>query len=214
MLLCQLSKVKPFLSQSNFQTVIHAFVTTTLDYCNSLYYSVSQSLLFCLQLVQNTAPRLLSGTRKYDAVTPILSALHWLPIKFRIDFKILLFVYKALNNLAPQYLTDLLWLSFNKYCIVLYCIVHSERSKTGCCFLLFLQFFQYVVRPVMVFWLTQLVIWVTIVSLHSAWTHLALLCRPHQDASVIKKLWVWQIRRKLTEQRCRLKIVGWKFHNH
>ncbi len=106
--LCQLSKVKPFLSQSNFQMVVHAFVTTRLDYCNSLYYGVSQSSLSRLQLVQNAAARLLYGTRKYEPVTPILSALHWLPIKYRIDFKILLFVYKALNNLAPQYLTDLL----------------------------------------------------------------------------------------------------------
>ncbi len=88
--------------------MIHAFVATRLDYCNSLYYGVYQSSLSRLQLVQNAAARLLSGTRKYEPVTPILSALHWLPIKYRIDFKILLFVYKALNNLAPQYLTELL----------------------------------------------------------------------------------------------------------
>ncbi len=86
----------------------HAFVTTRLDYCNSLYYGVSQSSLSRLQLVQNAAARLLSGTRKYEPVIPILSALHWLLINYRMDFKILLFVYKALNNLAPQYLTDLL----------------------------------------------------------------------------------------------------------
>ncbi len=58
--------------------------------------------------MQNTAARLLSGNRKYEPVTPVLSALYLLPIKYRIDLKILLFVYKALNNLAPQYLTDLL----------------------------------------------------------------------------------------------------------
>ncbi len=67
--------------------VVCAFVITRLDYCNSLYYAVSQSSLFRLQLVQNTAARLLSGTRKYEPVTPVLSALHWLPIKYRIDLK-------------------------------------------------------------------------------------------------------------------------------
>jgi len=77
----QLSKVKPFLSQSNFQMVAHAFVATRLDYCTSLYYGVSQSSLSRLQLVQNAAARLLSGTCKYEPVTPILSALHWLPLK-------------------------------------------------------------------------------------------------------------------------------------
>ena len=106
----QLSKVKPFLTQSNLQIVTHAFVTSRLDYCNSLYFGLSQSSLSCLQLVQNAAARLLTGTRKHESITPILFKLHWLPVKFRIDFKILLFVYKALNNLAPQYLTDLLCL--------------------------------------------------------------------------------------------------------
>ncbi len=75
--------------------VVCAFVTTRLDYCNSLYYAVSQSSLFRLQLVQNTAARLLSGTRKYEPMTPVLSPLYLLPIKYRIDFKILLFVYKS-----------------------------------------------------------------------------------------------------------------------
>ncbi len=88
--------------------MIHAFVITGLDDCNSLYYGVSQYSLSHLQLVQNAAARLLSGTRKYEPVTPVLSAMHWLPINFRIYFKIPLFLYKAHNNLAPQYLTDLL----------------------------------------------------------------------------------------------------------
>ncbi|KAL0150320.1 hypothetical protein M9458_054428, partial [Cirrhinus mrigala] len=47
-------------------------------------------------------------TKKYDHISPVLSTLHWLPIKHRIDFKILLITYKALNGLAPQYLSELL----------------------------------------------------------------------------------------------------------
>ncbi len=50
--------------------------------------------------------RLLSYLSHLQLVAPtLLSAVHWSPIKYRIDFKILLFVYNALNNLAPQYLT-------------------------------------------------------------------------------------------------------------
>ncbi len=45
---------------------------------------------------------------KYDHITPILQSLHWLPIKFRISYKILLLAYKAVNDLAPAYLTNLL----------------------------------------------------------------------------------------------------------
>ncbi len=61
-----------------------------------------------LQMVQNAAARVLTRTRKYEHISPVLSTLHWLPSKHRIDFKILLMTYKALNGLAPQYLSELL----------------------------------------------------------------------------------------------------------
>ena len=104
----QLAKVKPFLAHQHFETVIHAFVTSRLDYCNSLYFGVSQSSLARLQLVQNAAARLLTGVRKREHITPILASLHWLPVHFRVHFKILLFVFKSLNGLAPPYLSELL----------------------------------------------------------------------------------------------------------
>ncbi len=59
-------------------------------------------------MVQNAAARVLTRTRTYDQISPVLSTLHWLPIKYRIDLKILLITYKALNGLAPQYLSELL----------------------------------------------------------------------------------------------------------
>ncbi len=59
-------------------------------------------------MVQNAAARVLTRTRKYDHISPVMSTLHWLPIKHRIDFKILLITYKALNGLASQYLSELL----------------------------------------------------------------------------------------------------------
>ncbi|KAI5619026.1 serine/threonine-protein kinase TNNI3K, partial [Silurus asotus] len=55
------------------------------------------------------AARVLTRSRKYDHITPVLISLHWLPIKSRIDYKILLLTYKALNGLAPQYLSELLY---------------------------------------------------------------------------------------------------------
>lgn len=103
-----LAKVKGYLSPQNLERVIHAFITSRLDYCNSLYVSIDQSLLHHLQLVQNAAARLLTGKRKREHITPILASFHWLPVRFRIDFKILLIVFKALNGLASPYLTELL----------------------------------------------------------------------------------------------------------
>ena len=99
-----IAKIKKMLSMKDLQTVIHAFITSRLDYCNSLYFGLPKSSLDRLQLVQNAAARLLTGTRKREHITPVLASLHWLPVKFRIDFKILLYVFKAL----PQYICDLL----------------------------------------------------------------------------------------------------------
>ena len=103
-----LAKVKPFLSPRDLEKVTHAFVTSRLDYCNSLYVGMGQAQISRLQLVQNAAARLLTGTRKREHISPVLASLHWLPVPYRIDYKLLLIVYKCLNGLAPAYLTDLL----------------------------------------------------------------------------------------------------------
>ncbi len=102
------AKVKPFLSFKDCEKVIHAFVFSRLDYCNYLYVGVCQTTLNRLQLLQNAAARLLTGTHKWDHISPILSSLGWLPVQYRIDFKLLVFVYKSLNGLAPSYLSELL----------------------------------------------------------------------------------------------------------
>ena len=104
----QLAKIKPILSRQHFKTVIHAFVTTQRDYCNALYVGVSGSSITHHQMVQNAAARLVTGTRKYEHISPILASLHWLPIQFRIHFKILLYAFKSLNGFAPPYLSELL----------------------------------------------------------------------------------------------------------
>jgi len=104
----QITKLKPFLSFKDLERVIHAFITTRLDYCNSLYVGVNQATLYRLQIVQNAAARLLTGTRKREHIMPVLASLHWLPVCFRIQFKILLFVFKSLHGQAPAYIDDLL----------------------------------------------------------------------------------------------------------
>ncbi len=96
------------LSMSNAEILIHAFMTSRLDYCNALLGGCSARLINKLQMVQNAAARLLTRTRKYEHISLVLSTLHWLPTKHRIDFKILLITYKALNGLVPQYLSELL----------------------------------------------------------------------------------------------------------
>ena len=78
-----------------------------LDYCNSVLYGCPEFQLNKLQSVQNAAARLVKCRKKYDHITPILFDLHWLGVRERIVFKVLLMVYKILNDLAPVYLCAL-----------------------------------------------------------------------------------------------------------
>lgn len=103
-----LSKVMVYLPPHDFERVIHAFISSHIDYCNSLYVGLDQSSLRHLQAVQNVAARLLTGKRRRDHITPVLASVHWLPVLFRIQFKIFMLVFKSLNGLAPSYLTELL----------------------------------------------------------------------------------------------------------
>ncbi len=83
------------LSVSDAEKLVHAFMTSRLDYCNALLGGCPASSINKLQIVQNAAARVLTRSRKYDHITPILQSLHWLPIKFRISYKILLLAYVA-----------------------------------------------------------------------------------------------------------------------
>ncbi len=96
------------LSVSDAEKLVHAFMTSRLDYCNALLGACPASSINELQIVQNAVARVLTRSRKYDNFAPILQSLHWLPIKFCISYKIILLTYKALNGLAPAYLTNLL----------------------------------------------------------------------------------------------------------
>lgn len=80
------AKVKQFLSKKDLESVTHALISSQLDYCNSLYIGLPQSTLSRLQLVQNAAARLITGTKKRDHVSPVLASLHWLPIKIQSLF--------------------------------------------------------------------------------------------------------------------------------
>ena len=86
---------------------MHAFATSRLDFCNSLYYGLPNRLIKKHQIVQNAAARLISLSRKHDHVTPLLKELHWLPVEYRIQFKILFSTFKCINNTAHVYLQDL-----------------------------------------------------------------------------------------------------------
>ena len=79
-----------------------------IDYCNALLVGCPNYTIDRLQRVQNKAARITSLTRPHDHITPVLKSLHWLPVKERIDFKILCQSFKAFNRISPSYLQELL----------------------------------------------------------------------------------------------------------
>ena len=102
-----ISAIRRMLTKEAAETLVHAFVSSWLDYCNSLLYGLPASTLNKLQLIQNHAARVVTGARKYDRITPVLRELHWLPVSQRIAFKLLTLTYQAVHGQAPVYLCEL-----------------------------------------------------------------------------------------------------------
>ena len=106
--LYKLSKIKKYLSDSQLRSVIQAFVISKLDQNNSLLVGLPKCLIARLQSVQNAAAKLVCGINRYEQVEPPLRDLHWLPVARRIDFKVLLLCFKCMNDVGPEYLSELL----------------------------------------------------------------------------------------------------------
>ncbi|XP_062822834.1 uncharacterized protein LOC100554203 isoform X4 [Anolis carolinensis] len=99
-------QLRPYLVKSDLTTVVHALVTSRLDYCNALYVGLPLKTAQKLQLVQRSAARLITGASYRERSTPLFKELHWLPFIFRSQFKVQTIIYKALNGLGPTYLRD------------------------------------------------------------------------------------------------------------
>ena len=106
--LYNIRQIRKFLSIESTKTFVHAFVTSHLHYYNSLLFGIRQYQIIRLQRVLNSAARITCFTPRCSHITLVLMHLHWLPIKFRVEFKIALLVYKSLNEMAPDYIADLL----------------------------------------------------------------------------------------------------------
>ena len=88
--LYRIGKIRHLLNRASTERLIHAFITSRLDFCNSLLHHLPQNLTHKLQRIQNAAARLITLSKKHDHITPILIELHWLPVPKRTEFKILI----------------------------------------------------------------------------------------------------------------------------
>ena len=104
--------IKKYLQQIHLERLVHAVISSRLDYCNSLFVNISKENMRKLQRVQNAAAKLILGKRRRESATEALKKLHWLNIEARVTFKILLLVYKILNGLCSRNL-ELQYKTFN-----------------------------------------------------------------------------------------------------
>jgi len=93
----QLRQLRPFLRSLTMEaakTLVQAFISCRLDYCNSILYGVTVTRR--VQSLQNAAARLITGVRRRDHITPVLRQLHWLPVRRRVELKLACLVRQAL----------------------------------------------------------------------------------------------------------------------
>ena len=102
-----ISLIRDLLPTPAVVQLIHSLITSRLDYCNSLLYGLPDCKIARIQRIQNIAARIVTRCPRQSHITPVLKNLHWLPVKYRVLFKILLLTYKCNNTLAPGYLSCL-----------------------------------------------------------------------------------------------------------
>ena len=105
--LYSLRRIRKYLSHRATETLMHAFIFSHIDYCNGLLNGVAKYQIHKLQRIPNMGARLVHKLPKFSHVTPLLMDLHWLPVEYHIKYKLLLFTYKGIHQMAPQYINEM-----------------------------------------------------------------------------------------------------------
>ena len=102
--------IRPSISTEIAKLLITSLILPKLDYCNSIINGIPDYLLHKLQLLQNSAVRLIYNINKFSRthISPYMKILHWLPIKYRIIYKICMLTHHATHHSQPDYLHTLL----------------------------------------------------------------------------------------------------------
>ena len=128
-LLKDVSSIRGLITQSQTESLVHSVTSSRLDYCNSVFYGLNKSVIDKLQKVQNAAARVVLKLRKRDSIRLEIVNLHWLRIHERIMFKILVFVFKCLHEMAPVELCSLLIVNSVENCTLRYRFLNSVYGR-------------------------------------------------------------------------------------
>ena len=93
-------------------TIASSYILPLFDYCNNILFNLPAYKIIKLQSLQNAVVRCvhLLPRRSSDSITPLLKQLHWLPVSYRIKYKLSLTIHKAIHHNSPEYLSSLLHL--------------------------------------------------------------------------------------------------------
>ena len=103
-----LRRLRRCLTAAVTKTIATSLVSNKLDYCNSILYNIRNREINKVQSVQNCLARVVTRSPRFCSVTPLLKSLHWLPVQFRIKYKICTLKYKVIHSCQPVYLHNLL----------------------------------------------------------------------------------------------------------
>jgi len=103
----RIRQIRRFIDERSLRLLVHAFITSRLDYCNGLFANCRVAVRQRLQRIQNSAARLVCAEPAFSHVTPLLRRLHWLPVARRMTYKLCVPMFNAFHGTAPEYLTDL-----------------------------------------------------------------------------------------------------------
>jgi hypothetical protein len=104
----RIGSIRHLLSDRATTCLVNALITSRLDFCNSTLAGINVDQVYRLQRLQNAAARLVAKKRKHDHISPVLFDLHWLPVSFRIKFKLCVLVYRHFEETLPPYLSSVL----------------------------------------------------------------------------------------------------------
>ena len=105
-MISNIGKIKRYLTANDLRCLVQCVIMSKLDNCNSLYYGIPEYEINRLQKLQNSCARLIYNRKRSDHVSDLFAELHWLPVKQRIIFKILLFVFKIFHDVSPVYIKE------------------------------------------------------------------------------------------------------------
>jgi hypothetical protein len=103
----RLRQLRRLLGPDVMKMLVSAFILSRLDYCNAVLAGLPKSTTDILQRVQNAAARLILGLRPQDSADGALKQLHWMPIRYRIRYKLCVLVHGVTVHQSPSYITDI-----------------------------------------------------------------------------------------------------------